>query len=434
MASRWCVCMGCALMGFSWQALAQSTADELAAENAESEARTKRAEARKSEADARKSEADADTAAMKSQLGGLSEYSIDGTASATSGAGAIEGSILASQAAQSAAKQIVTDVCAKAAQLCAAPAPPPAEGQPATDPPPAPTPPPIPNICDDLTVSAGTDSPKLYIYSEAEKPVFDSAEVVQAALCGMNRKLDVAIANSEIVNHGTSRAVGPSGIFTLISAAANLLRSDYSFQPITVTPDDLLLVKHFVAEASNRVSAPVFVPTLYRQAALTVRNPLMAAVTQMNILRDQAAKLSNEHNAKAASLGKGKNGAKAAKSHNDAAAQLDAAIKTYDEYLTKITTPSDKGISELAESARQSQVRKDLASGSYLLTLKMNAAGGLGYTKKNFWTFLGGAPFYVSGGAVASYALIEGHTGAVRGGGSYGVASDFKRIGELHGQ
>ena len=42
----------------------------------------------------------------------------------------------------------------------------------------------------------------------------------------------------------------------------------------------------------------------------------------------------------------------------------------------------------------------------------MNSAGG-GYTiKRNLWTFLGGEPFFVSGGAVVSYALLSGKTGA----------------------
>jgi hypothetical protein len=114
------------------------------------------------------------------------------------------------------------------------------------------------------------------------------------------------------------------------------------------------------------------------------------------------------------------------------AAELGAAIKGYDDYIAKISAPSEKGVSELAEAARQAWMRADLDSGSYLLTVKMNAAGGSTYTKKNFFTFLGGTPFYVSGGTVASFTFIEGATGQVAKAGAYGVAGGFKSLGAVH--
>ena len=51
----------------------------------------------------------------------------------------------------------------------------------------------------------------------------------------------------------------------------------------------------------------------------------------------------------------------------------------------------------ISESLRENAIR--LAD--------INAVGGTGYTRRNFWTFLGAASFHVSSGAVASYRHYE---------------------------
>jgi len=378
-------------------------------------------EARKAAADARKAEADADAAAAKAEFGGLADASTQGTTTAGDKAGQIEAAILSNAATRKVAIRIVSDVCARAPSLCSA--------APAR----ALIPQPVPaTACAGLDGSGG--SVRLYIVTEAEKPTFDNAETVHASLCGLQRRLEKAISASDrLRNRGVEAVIAPAAIFAIANVVGNLFRSDYVVQGVAITPDDLLLAKTVAAAAGSAVKVPILLPSVYRPAALTSDNPLVSALTAIDQLRAQAAGLSVIHRRSAASTGgKGRGPAGRAAVQTAVASELEAAIKAYDEYLAKITTPSEKGVSELAEAARQARIRADLQAGSYLLAVKMNAAGGSSFTTKNFWTFLGGVPFHVSGGAVASFTLIEGGSGAVAGAGSYGVAGGFDSIGAVH--
>jgi hypothetical protein len=383
-------------------------------------------EARKAAADARKAEADASAAATKAQLGDLANVSTTGTTTAGDKAGTIEAAILSNATTRTISARIISDLCARAPELCASRssgslAPMPQASAQST-------------ICDAMSGSQGAGPVKLYVVTEAEKPTFDTAENVQAALCGIQRKLSQAILDSErLTSGGAAQALAPAAALTLLNTAANLFRSDYAVQGVAVSPDDALLAKSVAAAAIGRVTAPVILPAIYRPAALAPDNPLLILITGIESNRTRANELARQHTATGTNLKRrGKRDAKQVEAHAAVAGQLNAAVKSYDDYVTKISTPSDKGLSELAEAARQMQMRADLAAGSYLLSLKMNAAGGSSYTKKNFWTFLGGVPFHVSGGTTASYALINGREGTVAGAGTYGAAGGFKSIGRIH--
>ena len=319
--------------------------------------------------------------------------------------------------------RIVQDICVRANPLCKA--------APAIAPQP-PTPLAASSACAALDGSGGAF--KLYIVTEAEKPNFDTVETVQASLCGLQRRLEKGIAASDRLRSGGAiPAFAPAAIFAIASIVGNLFRSDYTVQGVTLTADDLLLAKAVAGAATPSIKAPIALPSVYRPAALTSDNPLVAAIAFVDQLRAQATQLSATHKANATSMGKkGKAFAARAAAQSAVAADLDAAAKAYDDYLAKVSTPSDKGVSELAEAARQAKVRADLQAGSYMLAVKMNAAGGSTFTRKNFWTFLGGVPFHVSGGTVASYTLVDGKTGNVAGAGSYGVAGGFESVGSLH--
>ena len=58
-------------------------------------------------------------------------------------------------------------------------------------------------------------------------------------------------------------------------------------------------------------------------------------------------------------------------------------------------------------------------------------AGGSSVAKKNFWTFLGSMPFKVSGGALASYSLLEGSTGRVLRAGTLADMQPLKKLSEI---
>jgi hypothetical protein len=86
----------------------------------------------------------------------------------------------------------------------------------------------------------------------------------------------------------------------------------------------------------------------------------------------------------------------------------------YDSLITSLTTKDANGVFKIDKVIEQREIQNSLAAGELVLFLKTNAAVGGYYTKKNLWTFLGGMPFYTMGGAVVSYSLIDGPTGAVK--------------------
>ena len=384
-------------------------------------------EARKAVADAHKAEAEAETAATKAKFGTLADVTTVGTTTVGDKAGQLEAAILSNAATRKVAARIVADVCVQAPSLCGTPLA--AARQPDRE---DQAPPALPGACTGLDVADG--SVRLYVVTEAERPSFDTAEVVQASLCGLERRLTRAIdASNGLRNGGAVTVMGPAAVFTIANMVGNLFRSDYAVQGVALTADDLLLAKAVVAASALSVKVPVALPSVYRPAALTSDNPLVRTLAGLDQLRAQAVQLGSSYRATAAALGKkGKAFAAKAAEQTEVANELDAAVKALDDYVAKVTTPSDKGVSELAEAARQARMRADLQAGSYMLALKMNAAGGSTVSRKNFWTFLGGVPFQVSGGTVASFTLIEGASGNAVGGGSYGVAGGFQSIGAVH--
>lgn len=65
---------------------------------------------------------------------------------------------------------------------------------------------------------------------------------------------------------------------------------------------------------------------------------------------------------------------------------------------------------------------------AYVLVAKVHHAGGSSYVEKNVWTFLGAMPFYVMGGVVVSYALLEAITGNLLASATIPVHSGFESV------
>ena len=72
-----------------------------------------------------------------------------------------------------------------------------------------------------------------------------------------------------------------------------------------------------------------------------------------------------------------------------------------------------------------------LANGAIALFVHVNIAAGGYYTKKNLWTFFGGMPFYVSGGAVVSYTAIDGKTGKVGSAGQFQLFNGYRKMSKV---
>ncbi len=68
---------------------------------------------------------------------------------------------------------------------------------------------------------------------------------------------------------------------------------------------------------------------------------------------------------------------------------------------------------------------------SLVLIVKMDRTGASSYVQKNLWTTFGKMPFKVMGGAIASYTLFQGTTGAVLASGLVPVHGGFSNANEV---
>ena len=90
-----------------------------------------------------------------------------------------------------------------------------------------------------------------------------------------------------------------------------------------------------------------------------------------------------------------------------------AVSEAVDAWSKQLTAADDKGNSLIATVARQSAIRRKLDAGAAMVIIELHKVAGTGYTKKNLWSSLGANPFFVMGGAVASYVVLDGVTGTV---------------------
>ncbi|WP_290494996.1 hypothetical protein [Hyphomonas sp. UBA4494] len=90
-----------------------------------------------------------------------------------------------------------------------------------------------------------------------------------------------------------------------------------------------------------------------------------------------------------------------------AQAEFDTVVaaykKTYDELLTALSTLD--GPLAMSELLKARAYRG--AAFTHFLEVKIDAAGGSYYTKKNIWSTLGDMPFEIAGGAVIHYTLFD---------------------------
>jgi hypothetical protein len=105
-----------------------------------------------------------------------------------------------------------------------------------------------------------------------------------------------------------------------------------------------------------------------------------------------------------------------------------AVIALYDSLFGKLAVPDEKGSVLVVNVIKEWVIDEALKGGGYLLILKTQKAGGSAYTKKNMWTSLGAMPFFVAGGAVASFVLLEGASGKISTAGVIPIHGGYRRV------
>jgi hypothetical protein len=102
-----------------------------------------------------------------------------------------------------------------------------------------------------------------------------------------------------------------------------------------------------------------------------------------------------------------------------------------DAWSKTATTVDDKGATPLATVVRQAAIRQKLDNGASFLVVQVHKVAGTTYTKKNILSSLGGNPFFVMGGSVASYTLFDGKTGRVLGSSLTPLHGGYLSVDEL---
>jgi hypothetical protein len=220
---------------------------------------------------------------------------------------------------------------------------------------------------------------------------------------------DALLAPTAELSGGSLAAAGAA-----LNTVANLLRADYSVYGLSLTPDQSLLTKRVASKymftAGN--SHPVYLPDLSPFNLRDERNPAARRLLVMERIRS------------AASL--------KARSDDAMKVVLEQAIGVYDELRTGLTTANDDKPPLITSIFRQAAVAGLLDQGGYLVVTNIHMLGGTSYTKKNFFTFIGGMPYFVSGGGITSYLVQDGLSGPVLDTVTYPVTSGFHRVNQIH--
>ncbi len=265
------------------------------------------------------------------------------------------------------------------------------------------------------------------LYANSDVPDFQSLLAYDAQRQAISDLMGEASQDIEktLTQYPAARFLTPATIGMGMDAANKILgyfRTDYSIQGIVVASDDLQLI-NALAGALTEKNIGVYLPAIYNAMALNNSS----VVSELKSLADQRAKLqgnvdkatgkSDELTAEAAKetdVAKKKQLTDGAAKLKDLAASGKNVVAACDAFLTKLTTADDKSKVPLAIIAQQRAVREQLSKGgAVLMTAKVSSAGGTYYTKKNMWTFFGAMPFYVMGGAVINFTVMEGPGGKV---------------------
>ena len=119
-----------------------------------------------------------------------------------------------------------------------------------------------------------------------------------------------------------------------------------------------------------------------------------------------------------------------ASAYDRAADSYTAALKAYDDMISSLATDKN-GVALAVLVANEKWISDKMKNGALGLFIHLHSAAGANYTKKNLWTFFGSMPFYVMGGAVCSYVLVDGSSGSVLSAGQLPLHSGYYKVNDV---
>jgi hypothetical protein len=302
-------------------------------------------------------------------------------------------------------------------------------------------------IAADLKDKIGTG--KVVIYAGQQKPTFGrwNAFSVQVEIARDSfARADFAKTQADQIAETKPAAAGggTESVGALITGAGAVLdlgaklgsyfQSDYKVWGVTVagSDDDLLAVS--VAGALSGSWYPAkWVPQSSTQPITDLLKPLAAAreksVADSQAVQEKRDRFKAEADKESDPKKKERLNTIAA-AYTRAADACTAAQKRFDDLLASLASVTD-GVPLAVYIADEKTVSDRLGvAGNLILFVRLNAPAGGRYTKKNLWTYFGGMPFFVSGGAIASYLLVDPKSGEVKAAGQHTVHSGYYKLNE----
>lgn len=281
------------------------------------------------------------------------------------------------------------------------------------------------------------------IFTGTERPTFGNLRVFELRHDVISKMFDKADGDSNaaglalaklksaapIKSSGATEAAigaaitGVGAALDSLAKIASYFQSSYTVSKVDVTgSDDNLLV---MSVANGMAGKGVYLPGRWSSPDPSAANTKLQALSvsrsnsagavvvakeQIKALQDEATKEKNE--ARKAQI------LEVVAAYQTAVASHELAQKTFDDFLVALSTPDTNGVALISKVADESFIREKITAKASSVFLHVHAATGASYTKKNLWTFFGGMPFYVAGGAVASYVVMD-HEGKVQKAGQF---------------
>jgi hypothetical protein len=298
--------------------------------------------------------------------------------------------------------------------------------------------------------AANPDAKPYIIFTGLQRPSFGDyrlfevkVDIVGAAY----RRADDARTQADAVAGASASAtllpeVAISGAVTAVGAAMEVLknlgsyfRADYKFSSATVSGVDAdLLAVSLAGKLKNcsypaRWSPAVEVGEIYRLlGGLSTRRD--SATQELTRMLSAQKRWADDAAAVAADATEKQKLQDIANLYQTAAELYSSANKAFDDLFASLAEVDAAGTVLVTRIAEQKAISAALADGALAVLVQVAGASGTAFTKKDLWTFFGGAPFYVSGGAIASFLVVD-VKGSVKAAGQHRVHSGFIKVQDV---
>lgn len=390
---------------------------EISAAKAISEGEKAQFEASKAKAEAEKIEIEAKNAAIKAKYGDVTKSSFaNGTTKVGTGAGAIEASLLAAKAVEEITQQLAQELsgqCDNEYIIFVG------EERPTIDH--------YQLFLLQKEVLANTFAKSVKSYDDAKEADQDERNVVPQANV------------SPFVAEAAGATITAAG--AILESAANLgsyLLTDYDIAGVDADGIDDQFLAFTLAGKLGNAWYPAYwsgTSNLSLVADLITENSSYREALQQKGIIEKNKSFWQEKITEKTGADKKKTYEGIIELYNRALSDNTLAQESYVAFITSFANEDTEGRTVASKIVIGKKYITKIDSGAKLLFLKLNKAKGDGYTKKSLWTsFTGGIPFYVMGGAVVSYMVVNGKSGAIEKSGHVKRHGGFHKLNKVKGK